>query len=71
MHSNVMLRFKVQALQEPPLCRSTFLNANFKLQEACMACKLLQKRFGIKNVSIDQDILKIVHIFPEYMKKRF
>jgi len=23
MHSNVMLRFKVQALQDPPLCSST------------------------------------------------
>jgi hypothetical protein len=25
MHSNVMLRFMVQVLQDPPLCRSTIL----------------------------------------------
>jgi hypothetical protein len=27
MHSNVMLRFMVQALQDPPLCSSTSLTA--------------------------------------------
>ncbi len=26
MHSNMMLRFMVQALQDPPLCSSTFFN---------------------------------------------
>jgi hypothetical protein len=36
-----------------------------------MACKLLQKRFGIKNVSIDNYILKIDTHFPRIMKKRF
>jgi hypothetical protein len=36
-----------------------------------MACKLLQKRFGIKNVSIDNYILKINKHFPRICEKPF
>jgi hypothetical protein len=36
-----------------------------------MACKLLQKRFGIKNVSIDKYILKINTRFPRIFEETF
>jgi hypothetical protein len=36
-----------------------------------MACKLLQKRFGIKNVSIDKYILKINTHFPRIYEETF
>jgi hypothetical protein len=36
-----------------------------------MACKLLQKRFGIKNVSIDNYILKINTHFPRIYEETF
>jgi hypothetical protein len=31
MHSNVMLRFMVKALQDPPLCSSTFTTTLIKV----------------------------------------